>query len=287
MEGELTTYVCLSGCRSVFVYMLSMYVLRESYQLLLLSFSSAHVSVDPTVVVRVMLDWSQCCSQHNQNCEFCVFMFFACSIACTLRSGQVFIEAVVSMWWWWFVCVVCVCGVCACVLSKCLRVYIQNVSVCAVKTPVSNVNTGVLPTHGGALNVHTWVFFSARTKRETTMRGTKRAHTARDNHNNTTSTPHHHHHPPPHPPHHHHTTPHTNTHKDTKTQRHKDTNTQTHKHTNTPTHTNTHKHTQTHTNTPRHETHKHTNTPTHTNTHKHHTPTPKPTLFLRAFWVRA
>ena len=250
MEGELTTYVCLSGCRSVFVYMLCMYVLRESYHLLLLSFSSAHVSVDPTVVVRVMLDWSQCCSQHNQNCEFCVFMFFACSIACTLRSVKCSLRRL------WAcggggVCVV----VCACVLSKCLRVYIQNISVCAVKTPVSNV-TRAFCRHTEALWMYTrWFFFSAKNKEEKpqweernahTQHSTRQTTTTQHQHHTTTTT---HHHTTTTP---HHTHKHTQTHQHTKTQRHKDTNTQTHKHTNTHKHTQTHKHTNTHQHTPTH-----------------------------------
>ena len=70
MEGQLATYARLS----VRLCLCVVYVLRDRVIICCssLSFYSAHVSVDPTVVVRVMLDRSQCVSQHNQNGEFCV-----------------------------------------------------------------------------------------------------------------------------------------------------------------------------------------------------------------------
>ena len=116
------TSVCPSVRLSICVYMSCVcWVTELSLVVASLSFYSAHGSVDPTVAVRVTLDWSQCCSPHNQNCELCHFMFFVSSIACTFRSVKW------SMWLVWscgggggyVLCVVCcVCCVVCCVLSR-------------------------------------------------------------------------------------------------------------------------------------------------------------------------
>ena len=67
------------------------------------------MSVGPTVVVRVTVDWSQQLSLHKQTCELCVFTFFASSVACSLCGVKW------PMWWQsmlsWFCCDVVTCAV--------------------------------------------------------------------------------------------------------------------------------------------------------------------------------